>query len=191
MKKYNGFKSEIMQGFEALPTGGYICDIKAAEVIPTNNGGERLVISFDIADGEHKGYFAKQYKADNREDKKWKGVYNVFLPKGDGSQQDTWAVNRVNNLIGCLEDANPNFHWDWDEKKMKGCKVALVFRREEFQKSDGTYGWTVKPFKVISIGDCKDGKWGKYEDKPYANKPATTQSWAEAAGGDDSDLPWL
>ena len=171
MRKFNGFKSEVMGEFDHLEPGGYICEIKAAEVLPTKNGGERLLLSIDIADGDRKGYYADLYRGDTREDKKWRGTYNIFLPTDDGSEQDGWAKNRFNNLIGCIEDANDGYHWDWDEKKLRGKKVALVFRKEEYRKSDGTYGWTVKPFKTITIGACRDGKWGKYDDKPYANKP--------------------
>lgn len=171
MKRFNGFEAKVSGEFETLEPGGYVCEIKNAEVLPTNNGGERLLLSIDIAEGEKKDFYKRQYLADTREDKKWRGTYNMFLPVDDGTERDGWAKNRFNNLIGCIEDANDGYHWDWDEKKMKGKKVALVFRKEEYQKSDGTYGWIVKPFKVISIGNCRDGKWGKYDDKPYPNKP--------------------
>ena len=169
MKKYNGFESKMSGEYDQLEPGGYVCEIKNAEVL-TYNGGERLLLSIDIAEGEKKGYYTKRYKEDTREDKKWAGTFNLFLPKDDGSEQDGWAKNRMNNLIGCIEDANDGYHWDWDERKLRGKKVALVFRKEEYTKRDGGSGWAVKPFKAISVGNCRDGKWGKYDDKPLANK---------------------
>ena len=186
MKKYAGFESKMSGEFDVLDPGGYVCEIKNAEVLPTRSGGERLVLYIDITEGDRKGFYTAQYKSDTREDKKWRGVYNVFLPLDDGSEQDTWAKNRMNNLVGCIEDGNPGYHWDWDEKKLKGKKVALVFRKEEYQRQDGSYGWVVKPFKVISIGACRDGKWGKYEDKPVANKPKETVDPLDSLG----DLPF-
>ena len=191
MKKFNGFESKIMGDYEALPVGGYICEIKNAEVIQNRNGGERMEIAIDIAEGDQRGYYTKQYKEDTREDKKWRGKYVLFLPRDDGSQEDGWAKNRFNNVIGCIEDANDGYHWDWDEKKLRGKKIALVFRREEYRKTDGSgTGWTVKPFKAISIGNCRDGKWGKYEDKLLSGSaPVSEPQFNEII--DDSELPFL
>ena len=177
MKKFKGFESKIMGDFEELPVGGYVCVIKAAEEVKSqNDNSSRLEIFIDIEEGEQKGYYAKLYKEDNREDKKWRGKYVVFLPRDDGSEKDSWAKNRFNNLIGCIEDANPGYHWDWEESELRGKKIALVFRREEFKKTDGSTGWTVKPFKAITVGNCKDGKWGKYEDKPLNKNASSTYS---------------
>lgn len=187
MKKFNGFESKVMGEFDQLEPGGYVCEIKNAEVLTTNSGGERLVLSIDICEGDRKGFYTKQYKDDTREDKKWRGVYNQFLPTDDGSERDGWAKNRFNNLIGCIEDANEGYHFDWDEKKLRGKKIALVFRREEYEKRDGSgYAWNVKPFKAISVGNCRDGKWGKYDDKPVANKPQFTE-----VADDGAELSWL
>lgn len=191
MKKFNGFESKIMGDFEQLPVGGYICEIKNAEVIQNRNGGERMEIAIDIAEGDQRSFYTKQYKEDTREDKKWRGKYVLFLPRDDGSQEDGWAKNRFNNVIGCIEDANDGYHWDWDEKKLRGKKIALVFRREEYRKTDGTTGWTVKPFKAISIGNCRDGKWGKYEDKPLSGSTPTTNTPQFNEISDDSELPFL
>jgi len=189
MKQYRGFESRMSSDFEQLDPGGYICEIKNAEVLPTQNGGERLVLAIDIIEGDKKGFFTKQYKADTREDKRWRGNYSMFLPADDGTERDGWAKNRFNNLIGCIEDGNPGYHFDWDEKKLKGKKIALVFRREEYEKSNGDTGWTVKPFKVISVGNCRDGKWGKYDDKPLKNRPAPAATTVDPLD-DLGDLPF-
>ena len=190
MKKFNGFESKIMGDFEALPVGGYICEIKNAEVVANRNGGERMELAIDIAEGDYREFYLKRYNNDTREDKKWSGKFVLFLPKEDGTEQDGWAKNRFNNMIGCIEDANDGYHWDWDEKKLRGKKIALVFRREEYRKTDGSTGWTVKPFKVISVGNCRDGKWGKYEDKALpGSAPTNAQQFSEIDDG--GELPWL
>ena len=191
MKKFNGFESKIMGEFEQLPVGGYVCEIKNAEVIQNNNGGERLELAIDIAEGDQRGYYTQLYKEDTREDKKWRGKFVLFLPRDDGSEKDGWAKNRFNNMVGCLEDANDGYHWDWDEKKLRGKKIALVFRREEYTKGDGSgTAWSVKPFKCITVGNCRDGKWGKYEDKPLSNSASSSgPQFSEIS--DDGELPWL
>ena len=198
MKKFKGFESKIMSDFEELPASGYVCEIKQAEEVYNQNGGSRLELFIDIAEGEQKGYYAKIYKEDTREDKKWRGKYVVFMPRDDGSEKDGWAKNRFNNVMGCIEDANPGYHWDWEERGLRGKKIALVFRREEYKKSDGTTGWTVKPFKAITVGNCKDGKWGKYDDKPLNDKGAAGNYYSPSAfptnfaeiAEEDDDLPF-
>lgn len=193
MKAYKGFESKVMGDFEQLPSGGYVCEIKQAEEIQNQRGGSRLEISVDIAEGEYKGYFANMYKADTREDKKWRGKFIVFLPTDDGTEKDGWAKNRFNNIIGCIEEGNAGYHWDWNERGLRGKKIALVFRREEYAKNDGTTGWTVKPFKCITIDKCREGKCGKFDDKPLNNGNAGgyaigAPSFAELP--DDDDLPF-
>ena len=190
MKKYDDVKAEkVSSGREMLPAGGYVCQILSARV-ESGEWGDTLVIAHDVCEGEFSGIFKRDYDSNTREDKKWRGKYVLFLPRDDGSQEDGWAKNRFNNVIGCIEDANDGYHWDWDEKKLRGKKIALVFRREEYRKTDGTTGWTVKPFKAISIGNCRDGKWGKYEDKPLSGStPTSAPQFNEIS--DDSELPFL
>lgn len=187
MRKYNGFKAEISKGYEELPTGAYLCKIMNAEEA-TYDWGSKLYLSLDIIEGDQKDYYAKQYREDTREDKKWGCVLGLYEPKDDGSENDEWTKKKFNNFIGCVEDANSGFHFDWDEKALKGKKIAVVFHKEEWEYN-GKTGWKVKPFRVISIGDFKDGKWGKYDDKPLANKPAQA-AYSSFADVDDSDLPF-
>ena len=188
MRKYNGYKAEISKGYEELPTGAYLCKIMNAEEV-NYDWGSKLLLSLDIVEGEHKDFYAKQYREDTREDKKWGCVLGLYEPKDDGSEKDEWTKRTFNNFIGCVEDANSGYHFDWDEKTLKGKKVAVVFRKEEWEYN-GKTGWKVKPFRVISVGDYNDGKWGKYEDKPLANKPVQTTYNSFADVGDTDDLPF-
>ena len=192
IKQYKGFKAKICSGFEELPTGGYVCKIMDALVVENPNGGERLEVSIDIAEGEHKGYYREQYRNDTRDEKKWSGVFTLFIPVEDGSEKDSWSIKTFNNFIGCLENDNPSYHYDSDESKMKNLTLALVFRKEEYKKNDGDYAWKVKPFKAITVEDCRNGKWGKYDDKPVKNKPAESASFTSAFSSvdDDSGLPF-
>lgn len=189
MKQYNGYKSEMMKAYEQLPVGGYVCVIKHAEE-KMYSWGSRLEISVDVAEGEYKGFFAKAFKDNTREDKKWGAVYRVTVPSDDGSEKDEWSKRTFNNFVGCVEDANTGYKWDWNEKSLVNKKVALVFRNEEWEY-EGKTGWKVKPFKCISVGDCKDGKWGKYDDKPLSNNGSAPVPTMPDLSGDDGDLPWI
>lgn len=189
MKQYKGYKAEISKSFEQIPVGGYICEIKNAEEATYDWGG-KLNLSLEIVEGEYNGFFTKQYREDTREDKRWGCVLGLYIPKDDGSERDEWTKRSFNNFIGCVEDANGGYHFNWDEKSLKGKKIAVVFRREEWEYN-GKSGWKVRPFKVISVGDCRDGKWGKYDDKPLNNSAATPSSFAAPSfADDDGDLPF-
>lgn len=188
INKYNGYKSEITKAFEQIPVGGYVCVIKNAEVL-TYDWGDVLKLSCDISEGEYKGWYTKQWKEDTREDKKWGCDLRINIPTDKSKYIDS-DTKRFNNLIGCLEDANTGFKWDWDESKLKNKKLALVFRNEEWEY-EGKTGWKVKPFKVISIGDCLDGKWGKYEDKPLKANANSTTAPTTSPVEDDGELPWI
>ena len=60
---------------------------------------ERLEISIDVAEGEFKDFYATDYRGQNQEDKKWRGVLRLYVPKDDGSDMDEWTKSK---LKACL-----------------------------------------------------------------------------------------
>jgi hypothetical protein len=64
-----------------------VCAIKKA-VVQEDDYGAKLCIVFDIAEGEFAGYYQEAFDRSTFEDKKWKGVLRLWLPKNDGSEQD-------------------------------------------------------------------------------------------------------
>ena len=77
MKRLNGYeKAAAYSDSERLPVGGYvlkILDVKYQE----NKWGDVILLSFDINEGEQKDFFARNYKNQTGEDKKWKGTYRL------------------------------------------------------------------------------------------------------------------
>lgn len=192
MIAFNGYEeTKAYTERQVLPVGAYPVVIKAAEVKTTlTNGGDsfsRLEISFDISDGEFKEFFTDDYKAQTNEDKKWKGVLRQYLPKDDGSEKDGWTKRSFKTLMTAIEESNPNFHWDWEEKKLKGLKAVCVFRNEEWA-IDGKTGWKSQPYKFISQEQYASGKYKLPADKPLQNKPTTSNGFQ--AIDDDDDLPF-
>lgn len=132
MKAFNGFdeaqKSARFMGSAKLPEGAYIAKIMNVKYVAGENGNsDRIDIQFDIADGEYKGFFKKQYEENTQEDKKWKGKTSVYVPKDDGSEKDEWTKKTFAKWTNALEDSNDKYKWDWDEKKWKGLSVGLMF----------------------------------------------------------------
>ena len=178
----------------ALPAGGYVVEIKNAKVVEYNgdNGSfERFEIALDILEGEFKDYYANDYRAQQGEDRKWKGVLRAYLPKDDGSEKDEWTKSSIKALIGAIEDSNPGYHWDWDETKLKGKKVGCIFRNEEWEYNDKT-GFTARPFKFISVEKIKTGNFRLPKDKLLNNSTATADTSSATSYQDipDDDLPF-
>lgn len=171
MRPYSGFSAEPTRTTEPLPAGGYVARILKAEEV-TYDYGSRLIISFDIEEGEHKGHFANNYKAQNGEDKRWKGVLRQSIPKDDGSEKDGWSKRSFNNLIWAIEDSNPGYHWDWNEVALKGKLIGVLFRNKEWEMN-GKTGWTTECSSTTSVENIRAGKFRVPADKPLANKSAT------------------
>lgn len=198
MKRYNGAAAEKITTREQLPIGGY--EVKIISVKEeVFDWGARLAIAFDIVEGEYKGFYQKDFDNQNGEDKKWRGVHRIYEPKDDGSEKDAWTKKTFNNLIFCLEDSNPNYHFDWDplEKgdfsQFKGKLLGMLFRNEEWEmNNNGEYrtGWSTKPFSVLSTGDIKDSNFKMPKDKPLKNKTNTSNSFTPMADDDDGELPF-
>ena len=199
MKQLNGFeKAKIMTGVStALPKGGYIVKIMdCTEVNGEKNGKKYSYLSFyfDVAEGEYKNHFKTIYDTAPAETRKWKGVYNYFLPE-EGSQYYEDNLNRFKTTIANFEESNNNYHWDWDEKKLKGKTVGVLFRNEEWDYQ-GKQGWKAQPFKFIEAEKIRQGKFTVPKDKPLAGSSSSVSSAPSTAPAsdfeeiDDDDLPF-
>lgn len=191
IKSYADAKAEKASAGKAiLPAGGYVCKIISAKVQNTDYG-DKLVLAVDVAEGEYKDFFKKDYEANPGEDKKWRGTYRMNIPADDGSENDGWAKKRFNNFIFAIEDSNPGYSWDWDESKLKGKMIGVVYRNKEWEYNGNT-GWTTEAGAVYDVASIREGKYKALADRPLKNK--TTASAAPAftayAAADDGDLPF-
>lgn len=158
MKKLNGYeKAQAYSDVERLPVGGYvlkIMDVKYQE----NDWGDVILLSFDIAEGEQKDFFAANYKAQTGEDKKWKGTYRLRVPKDDGSEQDNWTMRRFKTVLGAFEDSNSGYHWNWDEQTLKGKLIGALFNNKEYKFND-KHGFFTNCHSLVTIGKIRSGKF--------------------------------
>lgn len=188
MKKYNDVKIERSASTrETLPAGGYVCQILSARV-EENDWGDTLVIAHDVCEGEYAGIFKRDYDNNQNDNKKWRGTFRLRLPKDDGTEQDAWKKRSLGNTVWALEQSNPGFAWNWDEKSLKGKKIGLIYRNKEWEYN-GRSGWTTEAGAAESIDNIRNGKFKPLKDRPLANKPSATAYAAEVAE-DDSDLPF-
>lgn len=192
MKPYNGYTPERKSAREILPAGGYVAKIMDVKELPYE-WGSVLAISFDIAEGDMRDFFAADYRSNTAEDKKWRGVYRLTVPKDDGSEKDGWTKNTFNGAMWAIEDSNPGYHWNWDETTLKGKTVGVIFRNKEWEMNGNT-GWTTECGMLESANNIREGKYKPLKDKPLKNKPAEnntpTFDYAAAMAQTDGDLPF-
>ena len=190
IKSYNGFKPERTTARETLPVGGYVAKIMDATII-SYDWGDVLKVDFDIAEGEYKGFFATDYRNNTNDDKKWRGTYRINIPNESNQYFDSQRKS-FNNFIACLEETNSGFHFDWDERKLKGKGIGVLFRNKEWEYN-GSTGWTTECCAVTTAKDVREGNFKLPKDKPLKAKgtaSATSFSNAFTAVDDDSDLPF-
>ena len=140
------FKGE----FETLPAGAYICQIIRAETATTyKNSRPQLVLLLDIFEGEHKGFYAKKFSADTRNDKKWPCVFKQIT---DGT-----STRFFKGVITAIEESNMGYTWNWDESTLKSMKCGVVFGREQYKAKDGTLKWSLRPQGIRSVEAVRKG----------------------------------
>ena len=189
MKKFNSFDTaKTYSETEKLPAGGSVIKIMAASEETASNGNAFLKISFDIAEGEYAGYYERKYRAANENDKKWKGNINLYVPLEDGSEQDEYTASKFKTSIMNIEESNAGYHWDWDEKKLKGKLAGCVFREKEYEY-EGNSVFFAEPFRIVSADNIRNNKFRMPKPKllnggSFGSTPVTADSVT------DDDLPF-
>lgn len=138
-----------------LPAGGHICKIISARQDTAKTGTEMLVVAFDIAEGGmYDGYYTRKHERSMsyRTDAKFPGVFRAPVTTKDGKTSGYFK-----GLITAIEESNPGFRFVGDEKTLSGKAVAFNFGEEEWRKSDGTVGVSVKPFYAVSVQRAREG----------------------------------
>lgn len=197
MQQLKGFEKAkvITGGVSQLPKGGYIAKILDCKEERSSTGYEWLAFSFDISEGEHKGHFAEQYRANTNENKKWRGTYNAFIPD-ESSQYYEDNLNKFKTMIANIEESNPGYHWDWDETKLKGKIIGVIFGEKEFQTENGDVIIVTECRGIRSVDCIKNGKF-KMPALKALNGGASVKSTTATASftdlgtvDDDDDLPF-
>ena len=158
--------------FERLAPGGYIVKILNVKDFPEK---EYLKISFDIAEGDKKGFFKKSFDNDTRDQKKW--------PNGGSfirSYKQT-AASMFKGFVSAVEASNKGYTFDFDEQTLVGKVVGLVLGDEEFLNQKGqvrtrTYVNAVRSVEAIKNGDYKIPELKKLDASKATTAAATTRS---------------
>ena len=169
MKQFSSYGSAApYQDTAKLPPDGYVIGIIGAEE-KTEHWGTFLEIKFDICEGEWTNFYSSQYKSSTLKDKKYKGIYRMSVPREDGSEQDEWTARRFKTDMLAIEESNPGFTWDWDERKLIGRKVGVIFFQKEYE-FNGRYGMFTAPHSLRGADKIREGDFKIPEPKLLKNR---------------------
>lgn len=193
MKAINNW-SEVKEAggeIENLPAGGYVCRIeKCVEKPNKNKGGSHLEILFEVVEGDYRGFFAEDWKNQNREDKFWHGIIRQNIPNEDSPKYSTQCgfFKRFTNNV---EASNPGYHWDWNEAGLKGKMIGVVFGEVERESQRGTRYMTTQADSIVSVDAIRDDKYKIPAPRMLAvAAPSVMTSTAIDVEVDDGDLPF-
>ena len=168
IKKFKDYDSiQIFEGGASIEPGGYELQIIGAKVEQFNNC-EIMKVAFDIVNNEqYAGFYSTRFKAAKATDKdaKWSGIFDVFIPKDDGSEKDGYTKTAFKRFITSVEKSNGGYVWDWNELSLKGKMFGGVFGREEFKTKEGTYKFATKCRFPRSIESIRTGNFTIPDDK--------------------------
>lgn len=191
MKAFKDYDSTQAYGSQdKLPVGGYVLKILDAKIENTQYG-EKLILSYDIAEGDYADFFRRNYAAQQGEDKKWKGTYRLNVPTDDGSEQDGWSKRKFKTMTTSVEDSNAGYHWDWNEAGLKGKLVGGVFNEKEYN-FNGFQGFFTNLHHLCNVEQIRENDF-KIPDPTYLRNnsaPAQSTDFVNVSAGDKEELPF-
>lgn len=197
MEKINNWEEIEAKGindFVRLVAGGYEGIIKNAEEYTSESGNKSLKVECDICSGTYKDYFQKNYDNNTNSDKKWDNNSTKYIGLGEAS------LPFFKGFITAIENSNPSYKWNWNEKELIGKKIGLVYKWEEYEKQDGVKAIKAKlnGFRSIdkldeitNIDNVKllNGTYMTIDDYNEKNKENKENSGIQVIVNDD-DLPF-
>ena len=118
----------------------------------------------------------------------------LYVPADDGSDKDELSKRRLKGMTQAFEDSNSGYHWDWNEKALKGLIVGCLFQSQEWEW-EGKSGWKSQPYGFIDAEKIRSGDFKVPKPKPLKNGGSSAPAQTSGAMSDftevnDSDLPF-
>lgn len=158
--KSNRENASQQKSFEILQKGAYVCKIlKAIEVENKSGNGTHIEIGFDIAEGEYKDFYKKQFDSNTNEDKKWPTDARYYLNVPDDNSAE-WQIQQWDTFWTNVEDSNEGYVFDGNGDKLVGKLFGGLFHNEQ-SESDGTIYDHTRLKWTRPAQDIREGKYGK------------------------------
>ena len=162
-----------------IPAGAYAGIITKVEDFPDK---EYLKVTYDIAEGDFRGYYSEQRK--RYPDSEWIGAYvKSYKPK---------ALPMFKRFCTAVSHSNQNFVFDGgainsDERTLIGKKVGLVLQEEEYYGNDGNL-----KTRIVVARECDVAKLAEQRIpgvKKLKEEPTAKPAQAPTNPGGFMDLP--
>lgn len=181
-------KAQAYTQQERLPIGGYVLKILNVEY-KENDWGDQLILSYDVAEGDHKDFYKKNYQNQNTEDKKWKGTTRINIPNDDGTEQDEWKMRSLKSMVEAFEDSNQGYHWAWDENTLKDKLVGGIFNDKEWEMN-GRTGFFTNCHHLTSVENIRTGNFKVPDATLLKTKGEPADNNWMNVDGDQEELPF-
>lgn len=160
-----------------LGPGGYICKITMVKDVPEK---EYLYLEYDIAEGDHKGYWNELYKNKFF----WGGrFYRSYKEK---------ALSMFKGFLNAVKESNSGFVFQNDESRLVDKYVGLVLAEEEYRKNDGSDGVRLYVATVRSVDAIRKGEFKVPPKKLLSEggKMQNTSGFFPTNDVEDDDVPF-
>jgi len=191
---YQGFEAKKSNGFLTLPEAGcYQAEIKDVRYVPANDKNPRdtIELMIEITAGEYAGRYMDFYKEQKErfgDTATYKGVFRLVPPL---ENDEDWRKRTFEGNLWCVEQSNPGYSWDWDEKKLKGKKVGINVRNRLYTYNDKERS-TTEIGRFETIDDVKNGKCKPMKDRDQRSNASDSASAPEGFTDVSSEIsvPW-
>ena len=155
---YGGFEAKKSSSNFLPPVGQYIAEIQGVRLDKSYSGDRDVIVCMiEIMEGDYKGQYHKVFE-DQKErfgdGVKYKGTFTL-TPYIEGDE--LYIKSRFEQNLWCVQESNPGYKWDWDEKKLKGKKIGINVRENHYKGNDGTKKITTEIGQFETIGDVRSG----------------------------------
>ena len=155
MDMINGFDNAtaIMGGGnQQLPAGVYVGKVVNVKLGNSKAGDEMLTLAMDIAEGEYKDFYRKQFDRKTQykkegEEVKWPCQYYQLTRKDENT------IGRFKGMLTCFEMSNDGYHWNWEETSLRGKVCGVIMREEEYIGNDNKPHTTTRCYAIIPISE--------------------------------------
>lgn len=180
---WNNITASSDGGFTPLPAGPYVARLVD---LTDNETREYVEVVFDIAEGEHAGYYSDDWGKSHHY------AHHFFMSYKDS------ALGMLKGRLKAIADSNPGFDPEvaWNAGRLDmfvNRLVGINLQEEEYERNDGETGTRLNVCQVVNAQDVRDGKVKPRAKKPLGggrvNKP-TAPSSSFAASANSIDVPF-
>lgn len=152
---WNNVQASSDGGFTPLPAGPYVARITEAIDNPSR---EYVEVVFDIAEGEHAGYYSDDWGRSHPY------AHHFFMSYKES------ALGMLKGRLEAIAASNPGFDpfAAWDAGRLDifvGRLVGINLQEEEYRRNDGETGTRLKVCQIVDAQRVRDDKV-----KPRAKK---------------------